>query len=285
MIEKCGAEYRAYSAYDMNRAQSGETGQTDISVVFGGLMDIGVELLPELIEACKLEKPDMIFQDSLTFPARYLQNYLQVKTAQKKLDFPLPKFVNIYSTFALVPGIFPPDNHVIEIEKMSKTSMIYNGMKLFFKQKMINFQLDLNLSSDPRQYLAPIDGLNFTTVAFEVQPNSDKMIDIIKFPGVCFTEEARSVDVKEEKLKEILNVFHPINPSYLVNNVEQNNEKKLVYVSLGTVAFDKMDVFKKIIEAFRVFVEETQSVDQIQENFKQKHLEIVFELNAKPHNL
>ena len=108
-IEKSGAKYKAYSKFDMDDERIvAKTGKKlHPAEFFSYLMEVSEGLLPELKRACNNFKPHLIIHDNLSIPAKYLVSYLQIEAKKERLSYPIPKVLNIFSSFALIDGIYP----------------------------------------------------------------------------------------------------------------------------------------------------------------------------------
>jgi UDP:flavonoid glycosyltransferase YjiC (YdhE family) len=259
LIEKTNAEYREYSFFDMDLLPSNDE-KFNFGEFFRLIMKFAADLLPELFKFCQEEQPDLIFMDHMSVHTKYLRNFLIIQDKKKKLNFPLPKFVNFYSTFAMLPEIYPKKEEIrLLLGKIDFKSKI-EILKIPFKQKKINKRLGLNLKFDLKRFFDPIDEVNICCILMEIQPRADNLIHKYKFPGLCIAEHVRNIETGNEKLNEILKIFPEINPIYLSNHSESNNQsKKLIYVSLGTVSYNRISVFERIIEAFKIFDGESAS--------------------------
>ncbi len=236
LIEKTGAQFKAYSSFDM-RLFDDQDDEFDVMSFLIGWKELSKDILPELISITEQEKPDLIFFDHMSLHAKYLASYLKIKNKKKELPFKCPKFVMIYSTFALMHGIFPTKNDLKKANSKITLNMLVGLVRLTLKQRKINKQFGLDITLDPRKMYDPIDEINMCTILAEIQPYSEKMLDRIKFPGCCVTEKVRNFESNDPILNDILIRYAPVNPLFLnqSENERSNKNKRMVYVSLGTV--------------------------------------------------
>ena len=86
----------------------------------------------------------------------------------------------------------------------------------------------------------------------ELHPKVNQYDNKHKFVGQCISEEVRKYDLNEDPgLKSILDLF-PIKENK-AQSIQQDDELKLIYVSLGTIFHGNTFIFEKIIEAFRTY--------------------------------
>jgi UDP:flavonoid glycosyltransferase YjiC (YdhE family) len=281
LIDKIGAEYKEYSFFDMDLVPSNNE-KFDIGEFYRVMMKFASDLLPELFKFCQEERPNLILMDHMSLHTKYLRNFLIIQDKKKKLDFPLPKFVNFYSSFAMLHGIYPTKEDMKTLMGKFDFKLLIELFRIPYRQKKINKRLGLNFKLDVKGIFEPIEEVNICCILMELQPKADNLIHRFKFPGLCIAEHVRNIETGNQKLNEILNIFPEINPYYLCNNkeVSNNEHKKLVYVSLGTVAYNRIDVFERIIEAFRIFDDEPKKTKS---NVKLDDLEVVITVGKEPY--
>ena len=104
MIEKTGSHYREYPYFPTQKLLNNNFTIFD---VYNSILDITFKNMDHLIEACELEKPDLIICDNISFHAKYLMNYLEKIDGEGKLNYNLPKALQVYQSFAFMSGIYP----------------------------------------------------------------------------------------------------------------------------------------------------------------------------------
>jgi UDP:flavonoid glycosyltransferase YjiC (YdhE family) len=268
LVEKTGAQYKQYSNFP-DLKLSNELSVFDIAIL---LMKAALNVLPELIKFCEEEKPDLILCDNGTYYGRFLINYLKTNDENGRLMFKMPRVVMLHSTFAMIENIYPNNDEVNLMIGKKNLGMILGYFKLYFIQKKINDRFKLSLPNEMRKVaraLANENNLNLCAVFPELQPRADKLMDKFKFIGCCVSDDVRNFDINNEKFKKILNDFEPINPMITETKIY---EKKLIYVSFGTIVNNKTDAFEKIIIALSEFeLEPNETNSQIKSN----NLEII----------
>lgn len=94
--------------------------------------------------------------------------------------------------------------------------------------------------------------LKIIAVFPELHPKSNEYDSKHKFVGQCVSEDVRKYDLNEDPgLKSVLDLF-PIKENK-VQSEQQDNELKLIYVSLGSVFHCNSSIFEKIIDAIRTY--------------------------------
>jgi UDP:flavonoid glycosyltransferase YjiC (YdhE family) len=276
LIEKSGSVFRAYSYFDMSKTIPKNDEKANPSEFFNFLIDTGIRLLPELKEYCNKEKPDLIIFDNLSLHSRYLYSYLKNQHKLNKLDYQLPKFMVLYSSFAQKQKIYPNSDEIKMIFENFGAGVLVSMITACIKQFKTNMKLGLDLPLNPIESMGPIDEMNICCVFHELQPRADNMIDKIKFVGPFLDDQVRNDSITNEKLKEILSKFEPKNPIDVANF---ETKYKLVYVSLGTLFNNKINVFEKIIDAFRIFDQEPNA------QIKSNDLEVVISVGKDVYEL
>ena len=94
--------------------------------------------------------------------------------------------------------------------------------------------------------------LKIIAVFPELHPKSNEYDSKHKFVGQCVSEDVRKYDLNEDPgLKSVLDLF-PIKDNK-VQSTQQDDELKLIYVSLGSVFHCNSFIFDKIIDAIRTY--------------------------------
>ena len=268
LVKKSGAEYREFE-------NSLYIDEFDSNIQFLEIYELIMEAskiyVPQLIDFCNSEKPDLILCDATTIYGRYLMNYLEKMDKMKKLNYTLPKNVIVHPSFAFYMGIYPNNREAKLFLGKINFNFFKHYIKLCFKQRKINKQFGLTLPSNITQMNNVMTNsknqLQICGVIHELQPKADNLINIFKFIGCCISDEVRNIEIKNEKLKDILDNFEPINP-----NPSDKTRKKLIYVSLGTVFNDNISAFERIIQAFVSFDNEPSLTNS---NIKLNDLEMI----------
>jgi UDP:flavonoid glycosyltransferase YjiC (YdhE family) len=273
LITKSGAEFRMFENIP---GVEDEFSDFKILEIFELIMKGSKIILPQLIQICNDEKPDLILCDAMTAYGRYLINYLEIMDKKKKLNYKLPKSVIVHPSFAFCRGIYPSYRQAKICLEKSKIDFDFFKLyiKLCLRQRKMNQQFGLKLPSNVAKMahiLTNKKQLQICGVLHELQPNADNLTHLFKFIGCCISDEVRNFDINNEKLKELLETFEPKN---LINIEEANNKigKKLIYASLGTVFNKNISVFERIIQAFETFDQESSLTSS---NIKFNDLELI----------
>ena len=241
IIEKTGAKFRpnAKSMFD-SIDQIKLTGQKMlIGDILNMLIQFSYEQLPQLMSDVEKEKPDLILFDGLTFPVKYLLEIIKARNANGDMAMTLPKTVFFAPNFAF------NDKMIQIMQEQKKEGGFWSAMSIlnsFRKQFVFSWYYGIPIYNPLRIFQMMSDTLNIVAVNPELQPFRDEFNETFKFVGSCVSEETRVVDLSKEdpELKSILDEFDQ-NP---------DGNKKLVFMSLGSVFHAHFYVFEKAVEAF-----------------------------------
>jgi UDP:flavonoid glycosyltransferase YjiC (YdhE family) len=260
-IESTGAEYRPYLNYPEHylkrKAESEET-QHIIIQIMNRYIDVSYNLIPDLIQMVNIEQPDCIVYDSFTVYAKYLRLILINKQkAAASVEFKMPKFVSFSSVFAMRDGTFPTHeekvlNNKILTERDEADICLLNKRQAEFN-KVFGLSIEKTM-----EFLAQIQpGVpNIVAVVPDIQPRAYFFARTHKFVGFCINERFRPVSrADSRKLDSLLKRFNVINPSYALPHVIKDSNEKLVYVALGTLFNENMDIYERILQTVQLIDE------------------------------
>jgi UDP:flavonoid glycosyltransferase YjiC (YdhE family) len=254
MIEKTGSDYREYPYFPTRKLSNDNFTIFD---VHNRILEITYKNMDHLIRVCELEKPDLIICDNVSFHAKYLIFYLEKIDREGKLNYTLPKVLQVYQSFAFMVGIYPTQKEVELLTGKFSLYFVRENFKIFLKNRRIIKKYDLDLPFYFRKCIEIFDGLEIERMCFvleEFHPRTNLLKNKIKFIGCCIEDQIRNSEkIENEKLKQFLDLFEPINAN--VNQVksheDKNNHLKLIYVSFGTVINYVFNVFEIIIDALK----------------------------------
>ena len=181
--------------------------------------------------------------------------------------------------FALRQGILP-DKYGIEFTRKYDNFWFWPGLlQLIWSQLRVSWRLGIDVLN-PFTFLFDKGYalLNIVTVFPEFQPRRDLFDSSYRFVGNCISESVRTVEINDEKLKQVLAEFEPVNPAWDLSRRGSQN-LKLVYVSLGTIFNNNLFVFEKIINAVRIF-DSYSSMSGL----RRQDLRVVFALGNATHS-
>lgn len=257
LVEKLGAEYREYTYYPTTLGQRKSLSESSNSVVkfLQDLVAFSIKILPDHIRDVERDRPDLILFDKPMNQVFYLDDALRKKYARGEIDFMPPPLVEINTMFAAKKGVYPPRDEFRKVVfRDSNKWAIFYIILAFFYQIWLNLKFGLN-TWNPMKVFERQGDLQIVTIFPEIQPRlSEFERSRYKFVGCCIEEQVRGVEIKDPRLKETLDLFPPDNPLSSISSRYVNN-RRLVYVSLGTMDNKNSFIFYKAIEAIKLFQE------------------------------
>ena len=244
MIERSGAKFKQYiyENYSCHSKSLQKDPSNNMLGILRSLIDLSYKEVPNLAKEVENFKPDIIIFDNLSLPAKYLIQYIQKK--MKKF----PKYVQFFTLLPSIKNIYP------SIELLKQICVVPSGFMFNLEKKWLNFKQLLITSHFDIEFSDPLDlstfpsDLNIVTTIPGLHPYEHLLDPSFKFVGCCLTDEVRKFEI-DPKLQELLKSFKKNNPK--MDNNSENADRKLIYVSLGTVFFNNIVVFDTIIETFR----------------------------------
>jgi UDP:flavonoid glycosyltransferase YjiC (YdhE family) len=253
-IESIGAEFRNYDGLldrDMkikvpfNRRTSikPQLIEKQIVIIENNLMKISIDI--------QNEKPNLIFYESISLHAKYVLRFLS-ETFDLHTASPL---VILFSTvFITEKNIYPNKLEQSVKHEMSRQEIIsvkLNWSKIRLKSYQLSKKFKISYQ-DPYKELFSIDSnlLNIVFTFPELQPRSHLFSKNNKFIGSCYNivDDEGFVD-KTGLIEPFLKKFPIKNPLQKLDNLD--NGDKLVYVSVGTIFTDNVQLYLTIINAFK----------------------------------
>lgn len=211
--------------------------------------------MPRLIADIDREKPDLIICDQVSVHARYLSDIVKLRYEKGLSSTKPPKMVEICSHFILRPGIFPSEEANNKAMSKNKDNWFYYIMlAVFVKQFWVSWKYSLS-TIDPFSYMFDFADprLAIVTIFPDLQPKRDVFEKMnYKFVGACLDESVRTPDILDARLKHVLDSFPAVNP---LSSIEKRGEsnKRLIYISLGTMYNDNDPIIQKIITAIKLY--------------------------------
>ena len=277
LVSKTGSEFRAYENFDDLDIREINAKKTGIEVLAPLMQNLLTLTNMNLLRiACEIdrEKPDLILFDIMSLHAKWIIRYLEKnnKTYRKNsraclLTTSPPPEIIIYSTgFANQRNIFPDKSDTKMLYSASwkaKYFSFFKIIKVLIRAKMLSNKFGID-------FIIPIDEMfvnnqNYKHIVFtipEIQPKSSLMHKNIKYVGPCFSEKLRTNehilnDDTPSNLRAMLEKFDSINPTESYENLINENNNRLMYVSFGTVFDSGIEAYLKIIEAVNLFNNQT----------------------------
>lgn len=246
-IERTGAQFRKYekSMFDTKDLQKDITRGSKNMMFFmlDAMLTFSHQILPSLIRDVEREQPDLIVYDQLFMPAKYMLEILAKRPLAKR-----PKCVMFYPSFAMNEQIV---KQIPGHDDKNLMTLVYM-VSLFVKQFLFNVYYGTWHIWHPLQiFTKKNDRLNIVAVYPELQPERDMFDDTYRFVGPCIEEKVRNYEVDDADLRRILDEH------------QRDGQVKLIYVSFGTIFNQDVQLFEKIIDAFREFDDERRGTRKI----------------------
>ena len=257
VIEKTGAEYRAYPYFPIERFRSKPNRRKQDSTVMetlAELMALSTRLVPDLVAMLERERPDLVIYDQWAVHTKYTLAIVE----QRRRSRP-PASLVFTPFFAWSEGIYPNERERRMLVKFD-LAYVLSLCWLTLKQLVLNWRFGIRLSLNPmRLMMAPSRSLNIVPVFPEIQPRASRFpADTFKFVGMCVSDAVRVEPILDERLRATLELFDT-SSSHTANN--NNNNYKLIYASLGTIFNNNVHIYEHIINAVRTFDHVESSAD------------------------
>jgi UDP:flavonoid glycosyltransferase YjiC (YdhE family) len=277
-IERTGATYREYTHawYELAKDKSvSEYRNTFIELVSKSIK-FSDKILPDVIVDVERDKPDIILYDMLSVHVRYMMRILKNRYKKGLSNSRPPKLVEVTTGFAFELGVSPTYE---EFKLFTKTNDYRFGLLviwLIIVQIWFSIKHGLNIINPLSFFTSKEKESEYMTVVFpELQPSVEQFIKKkYKFLGCCIKENIRNVEITDPKLQEFMNQFEPVNPLQSIDQRQVSN-KRLIYVSFGTLFNNNMAIFEKVIEAIQMLDKHELRVifsvgQKVQEQFQAK---------------
>lgn len=246
-IEKVGAIYRAYSHPTYSRVTIQKPineYKLSLAEYINKQIEIAYDVLPQLLRDCETETPDMIIYDTFFFMSNYLLEIIRTREAAGKWKRKVPKSVLFVPEFAPCPRLLKALEQDMQHDWWSYLLLI----DTFRRQFIFSWWYGISIYNPINLTIKSNDALNIVAVPSELQPFREDFNDTFKFVGPCVNDQARSAEINnDEELKSVLAEFKIKEPG----KRPRSDDKKLIYVSMGTVFLANTFIFEQIFEAFR----------------------------------
>ena len=242
------------------------------------------------------ENPDLIIYD-MTLPGKYffmIHDYYQKCYEQNDQDHQnsfkpkhkLPPLVGYSPSFCQQMNVYP---NKVEMSKFSENTNLFSFRVLWqilvflFVHFKFCFKFGLGFVNPFKSLLRvtlPNTKFTITTVFPELQPRFNLFDKENKFVGSTINESINNAVVysslKDDSVKNILETFKIKDNK--VNILDDDDDQKLIYVSLGTTFNDKLEIFKMIFEAFKAFDLEP---NETKSKIRSKNIKLLVSLGDK----
>lgn len=254
LIEKTGAEFRMYQHFPKSVLQPKQVQRVQFKsglILLQRLIDVSYKEIPLLIKDIERDKPDLIIYDHFSIPVKFALKVMETNFKKSTSFYKPPPTVLFFTTFSTKKNVYP-----CKVVKHSRHQSVWSFIPfiyLIFKQIIFSMKFGIDVIDTMNFLFEKTEDLNIVSVFPELQPNSDKFDESFKFVGCCVSESVRKSSIIDPRLKEILDLFDPINPVDSIESTKSgNNKTKLVYVSLGTIFNINTFIIDKIIDAVNI---------------------------------
>ena len=263
LIEGVGAEYRTYNFEIKIETKENKNFEINMMKDIFDHTFLADKMIKHLYQEVLNERPHLIIYDNYAYFIKIPLKYILKEF--KKQNIKAPKFISYDTTFHFTTD-YPNSYELSLLNMYSKqdffTSMFYI-LILFLKRLILIFKygFDLSFLSDFfSSHILPVDNeLNLVFTFSQLQPRSHLLKPNVKFIGSSFDTvmHFQGDSTEENKLVEhILNDFHE-------NKTHENvkKQKHLIYASLGTVFIREKEIYFKLIQGFKEFINENKHLD------------------------
>lgn len=123
----------------------------------------------------------------------------------------------------------------------------------FIKQIKFSLKFGIDVYNPINFIYDEQEKLNIVAIFPELQLRAEIFDSSFKFVGCSVPERIRKNEmITDQRLKELMDSFEPINPVESINSSKLINRNKLIYASLGTVFNNNVFIFDKIIDSIQI---------------------------------
>jgi UDP:flavonoid glycosyltransferase YjiC (YdhE family) len=253
-ILECNVEYRSLNNAKCDTIRFKDTSKTLselIPVLLDQFLDIFdgsfAQMLKDIISEC----PDLVMYDGMAYYAKWIINYLIENKHKKVLDGlvvnKLPKVAVFVTSFFSLAGVYPNDLEMrikYQCGWLGKIDIKLKNWKMLPKINRLSAKYGFDFASHMQKEMYKYGSPNILNIVFtfpEFQPRYELFdASTVKFIGQCIDDDFRLNGLNEPQ--------HQIEVDNVLKSIRQ--KKKIIYVSLGTLFNDKINVYKILIKAF-----------------------------------
>jgi UDP:flavonoid glycosyltransferase YjiC (YdhE family) len=195
----------------------------------------------------------------------------------------MPPLVCYSTSFAFCPQVYP-NSVETKLKRPLSFGLIWDICVFYIIAFLFSFKIGFEFVNPLLDLLSPIKDTKMVmaTVAPNIQPRSHLFDEKLwKFIGCTVDNRVANVDkskpfAHDPMFQEIFNKFEIVEKkSNLLEN--ESNPNRLIYVSLGTLYNNNLEIYKRIIDAFKSFDEFNNNQSRI----KLENLTIIVSTGAK----
>ena len=273
LLKKTGCEFRAYEDFnEMDKVKMNglKTRVETLPPLLHKVLTLTNMNLIKIATEIDIEKPDLILFDTMALHAKWIIRYLEKnyqvflrdKSAILKTTSAPPTCVVYNTAFARQKNVFPEKaDEKLSLAAPLKVKFLsyFINLKLLIRTKILSTKYGIDFIIPMQEMF--VNNQNFQQIVFtipEIQPKASFMHTNINYIGSFFSEslrtaEQRLTDETPLNLKGILEKFKPLNPTESFDNLLNSEYNRLFFVSLGTVFDIGTESYLKIIEAVKMF--------------------------------
>jgi MGT family glycosyltransferase len=243
-----------------NKVNSSEKDNPAYSMKF--FLDIADANIEYLAKEISNENPNLIIYDIVSMYFKWLVSYYnkwyeiakkssisQKKNLKFAPEHPLPPLIGFSPAFIFNADVFPNRFEQSMLVQFS-FKLIWNLIKVVFYQLKFCLKFGLKFTSLTEVVPLKLDENHkfvFASLLSDLQPRAHLFDSIrYKFVGATFEENKLEPLASQEPFESLLKKF-------------SNSNKKLIYVSLGSILNQSFEKYSLIIDSFKLFDEKTNS--------------------------
>lgn len=210
-IEGAGATFKSY-IYKESKGKDG--GRGDEKTLINNMVNLADAVLSEVLK--ETQKFDCLIYNSVLSVGENIAEKLNIE-----------KTISFYTTFAFSQGMI---NLMVNSPQMAENPVDFQKMLASFEEatQEINKKYDIKVKNMIETMLNSKADLNLVFTSKYYQPFAEEFNDKFVFVGPSLTERTENVDFQLKK----------------------DPNKKLIYISLGTIDNKNLDFYKKTFEAY-----------------------------------
>jgi UDP:flavonoid glycosyltransferase YjiC (YdhE family) len=297
-FDSIGVEFRHLKNFDIEKKVDLKPFNKKKSMETFKVMDVLYKATDEnLIQIAKdidQDKPDFIIADSTCMHLRWVEKYymkwyekcqkLTNPADKSKLEFspsnPFPNIIELSTTLAIHKEIYP---NKVEREFIFNITfgVILKMISVLFTHFKFCFKYGFGLVNPISQMTEPFKSTKFIMVALfpEFHPRSHLYDSkLYKFIGSTVNEKANDLYKISKEMSDFLDKFEIKETK--INILD--NDSHLIYISLGTVWNNNLEIFKSILDAMKLFDYYQKYFEN--KNLKFENLNIIVSLGEKVYN-
>ena len=273
-IEKIGAEFRNYDGViwqDMILKLPFNKRVLITSQLIEKQQNIIENNLKKLATDIKNEKPNLIFYEFQSIYAKYVIRFLNENFYSiSSLTTKIPSILLFSTSFVFDKKFYPnepPEDHIGNMARQDVLKEAKIRLKSFQLSKKFNISY-----KDPFKEIFEIDSSleNIILTFPELQPRSHLFNKNNKFVGSCIRTDRDDDDgenhEKDNFIQKLIDPYFKIfpvkNPLTSKNDLKNSSKNKLVYVSLGEMFDDNIQLYLTVINAFKINNDDNQLLNE-----------------------